>query len=148
MYYEEIDKQIAASMKNGDNLRLTVWRAIKNEFVKYLTSGANIELTDEKELQIIKKMVQQRKDSIEIYVNAGRLTLAQAEENEMKILQSLLPNEPNEDDIDKEIKNLLKTKTDKPTMKDMKEVMNHIKSIYPTVDGALVSKIFREKYIN
>lgn len=148
MYREEIDKQIASSMKNGEHVKLTVWRAIKNEFVKFQTSGSNIELTDEKELQIIKKMVQQRKDSIEIYLNAGRQNLAQAEEGELKILQSLLPNEPDETDIENEIKSFLKTKEEKPTMKDMRDVMTYVKSKYPTVDGGLVSKIFREKYIN
>lgn len=108
MYREEIDKQIANSMKNGNHLKLSVWRAIKTEFVKYQTSGSNMELTDEKELQIIKKMVQQRKDSIEIYSQAGRLSLVEVEKNEMMMLQSLLPNEPDEDDIIKEIENYLK----------------------------------------
>ena len=148
MYREQVDKQIALSMKNGEHVKLTVWRAIKNEFVKFQTSGSNMELTDEKELQIIKKMVQQRKDSIEIYFNAGRYGLAEAEENELKILESLLPNEPDEMEIENEIKNFLKTKENKPTMKDMRDVMSYVKSKYPTVDGGLVSKIFREKYIN
>ena len=147
MYREEIDKQIALSLKNGDYVKLTVWRAIKNEFVKFQTSGSNIELTDEKELQIINKMVQQRKESIEIYLNAGRHNLVEAEEEELKILQSLLPNEPSESDIENEINSFLKTKEDKPTIKDMRDVMTYIKSKYPTVDGGLVSKIFREKYI-
>lgn len=148
MYREEIDKQIANAMKNGDHLKLSVWRAIKNEFVKFQTSGSNMELTDEKELQIIKKMVQQRKDSIEIYTQAGRLSLAESERNEMKILQALLPNEPDEDDIVKEIETFLKGRSDKPSMKDMKDVMSRVKTKYPTVDGGLVSRIFREKYIN
>lgn len=147
MYREEIDKQIALSLKNGDHVKLTVWRAIKNEFVKFQTSGSNVELTDEKELQIINKMVQQRKESIEIYLNAGRHNLVEAEEEELKILQSLLPNEPSESDIENEINSFLKTKEDKPTIKDMRDVMTYIKSKYPTVDGGLVSKIFREKYI-
>lgn len=148
MYREEIDKQIANAMKNGDHLKLSVWRAIKNEFVKFQTSGSNMELTDEKELQIIKKMVQQRKDSIEIYTQAGRLSLAESERNEMKILQTLLPNEPDEDDIVKEIETFLEGRSDKPSMKDMKGVMSRVKTQYPTVDGGLVSRIFREKYIN
>jgi uncharacterized protein YqeY len=62
MYIEIIDKQIASAMKNGDTLQLAVWRAVKTEFVKFKTSGAGIELTDDKELQIIQKMVLQRKD--------------------------------------------------------------------------------------
>ena len=91
-------------------------------------------------------MVQQRKDSIEIYSQAGRLSLVEAEKNEMMMLQSLLPNEPDEDDIIKEIENYLKDRVDNPTMKDMKDVMKQVKSKYPTVDGSLVSRIFREKY--
>ena len=99
MYREVIDKQIAKTMKDGNHLQLTVWRAIKTEFVKFQTSGANIELTDDKEMQIITKMVQQRKDSFEQYTKAGRTELATLEENEMKFLSSLLPNDPTDEDI-------------------------------------------------
>ena len=42
MYNEEIDRQIAQTMKNGERIKLSVWRAIKNEFVKFKTSGSNI----------------------------------------------------------------------------------------------------------
>ena len=147
MYRENIDKQIASAMKNGEHIKLTVWRAIKNEFMKFQTSGANMELTDEKELQIINKMVQQRKDSYEQFNNAKREELAEAEKLEMEILSSLLPKEPSEDDIHALIKEYFSGKEEKPTMKDMKEVMNFIKSKYPTVNGGLVSKLFREFYI-
>jgi uncharacterized protein YqeY len=135
-------------MKNGDHLKLSVWRAIKTEFVKFQTSGSNVELTDEKELEIIKKMVQQRKESAEIYANAGRLSLVDMEKSEMEILQSLLPNEPNEEEIIKEIDLYLKDRFDTPTMKELKDVIKHVKSKYPIVDGGLVSRIFKEKYIN
>lgn len=147
MYREVIDKQIANAMKNADHLQLSIWRAIKTEFVKYQTSGANMELTDDKELQIITKMVQQRKDSFEQYKQAGRLELAIAEELEMKALLNLLPKEPTEDDITTCIDEFLLNYNGKPTMKDMRDVMAFVKSKFPTVNGGLVSKIFREKYI-
>lgn len=147
MYREVIDKQIASAMKNGDYLHLTVWRAIKSEFVKFQTSGSGIELNDEKEMQIITKMVQQRKDSIEQYTKAGRLELANAEESELKILSSLLPKEPTEDDINNAIHDYVATLTTKPTIKEMRDVMAFVKAKYPTVNGGLVSKIFREQYI-
>lgn len=147
MYREVIDKQIANAMKNADHLQLSIWRAIKTEFVKYQTSGANMELTDDKELQIITKMVQQRKDSFEQYKQAGRLELAIAEESEMKALLNLLPKEPTEDDIIICIDEFLLNYDGKPTMKDMRDVMAFVKSKFPTVNGGLVSKIFREKYI-
>lgn len=147
MYREVIDKQIANAMKNADHLQLTVWRAIKTEFVKYQTSGAGIELTDEKELQIITKMAQQRKDSFEQYTKAGRPELANSEELEMKFLLTLLPKEPTEDDIANSINEFLINLSEKPTMKDMRDVMAFVKAKYPTVNGGLVSKLFRENYI-
>ncbi len=147
MYREEIDRQIASAMKNGEQTKLIVWRSIKTEFVKYQTSGAGVELTDDKELQIITKMVQQRKDSIEQYTKAGRTELANSEQKELDILQSLLPNEPTNEDIENTINEFLVSKTEKPTMKDMRDVMSYVKTKYPTVNGGVVSKIFREKYI-
>ena len=147
MYREVIDKQIAKTMKDGNHLQLTVWRAIKTEFVKFQTSGANIELTDDKEMQIITKMVQQRKDSFEQYTKAGRTELATLEENEMKFLSSLLPNDPTDEDIANAIEEFAKTKETKLTIKDMRDVMTFAKAKFPTANGGLVSKIFRENYI-
>lgn len=147
MYREEIEKNIANALKSGNQNDLKVWRAIKTEFVKYRTSGSNVELTDEKELQIITKMVQQRRDSIEQYRKAGRDDLVAIEDSEMSILLSLLPKEPSEEDIFKTIKDFLDKKSDKPTMKDMKDVMAIVKSKYPTVNGGKVSEIFRNQFI-
>lgn len=147
MYIEIIDKQIASAMKNGDTLQLAVWRAVKTEFVKFKTSGAGIELTDDKELQIIQKMVLQRKDSLEMYRSAGRNELADAEEAEMNFLLTLLPKEPTEIDITNCIQEFFSGKDIKPTMKDMRDVMAFVKSKFPTVNGGLVSKIYRENYI-
>lgn len=147
MYIEGIDKQIASAMKNGNTLQLIVWRAIKTEFVKFKTSGNGIELTDDKELQIIQKMVLQRKDSLELYRNAGRNELADAEEAEMNFLLTLLPQEPTENDITNCIQDFFTGKDIKPTMKDLRDVMAFVKTKFPTVNGGLVSKIFRENYI-
>ena len=147
MYREEIEKNIANALKNGNQIELKVWRAIKVEFVKYHTSGSNIELTDDKELQIITKMVQQRRDSIEQYTKAGRTDLVNIEENEMLILLSLLPKEPSEEDIFTVIKDFLDTKSEKPTMKDMRDVMSIVKYKYPTVNGSKVSEIFKTQFI-
>jgi len=148
MYREKIDEQIASAMKSGDKVCLSVWRAIKTEFVKFKTSGAGAELTDERELQIITKMVQQRKDSIEQYANAKRDDLVEQENGELAILESLLPKEPTEDEIKEAVGDIVSTLGAVPTMKDMKTVMSGVKTKYPTVNGGLVSKIFKENFIN
>lgn len=147
MYREDIDKKIANAMKSGNETETLVWRAIKTEFIKFRTSGTNVELTDDKELQIINKMLQQRKDSFEEYKKAGREDLATSEQKEMELLSSLLPKEPTEEDVDNAIKEFVSTKSETPTMKDMRDVMTFVKTKYPTVNGGLVSKLFKEKYI-
>jgi uncharacterized protein YqeY len=147
MYREDIDKKIANAMKSGNETETLVWRAIKTEFIKFRTSGANVELTDDKELQIINKMLQQRKDSFEEYKKASREDLATSEQKEMELLSSLLPKEPTEEDVDNAIKEFVSTKSETLTMKDMRDVMTFVKTKYPTVNGGLVSKLFKEKYI-
>lgn len=147
MYYEVIDKQIASAMKNGEHLKLSVWRSIKNEFLKFKTSGTKEELTDEKEISIIKKMAQQRKDSIEQYMKAGRESLAQAEQQELDVLNSLLPKEPTEEEIDAVIKEFVDSRQTPVSIKDLKSVMATVKMKYPTANGGMVTKLFRENYI-
>ena len=44
---KEIEKNIANALKSGNQNELKVWRAIKNEFVKYRTSGSNVDITDD-----------------------------------------------------------------------------------------------------
>lgn len=142
MYQELVDKNIANAMKNGNQIELSVWRAIKTEFVKFKTSASG-ELTDEKELQIINKMAQQRKDSIEQFKNGGRLDLVDAEEKELNELLKLLPKEATEEDIEELIKEFKTNFDGVLTIKNMKDVLNFVKQKYPTVNGGLVSKIFK-----
>jgi uncharacterized protein YqeY len=89
-------------------------------------------------------MVQQRKDSIEQYLAANRKDLANAEQAELDILASFLPKEPTEDDIRSLIKEIFAYREQPPTMKDMRDVMTAVRAEYPTVNGSLVSKIFKE----
>lgn len=147
MINSRIAEQISSAMKNGDTTRLAVWRSIKSEFVKFQTANAGNILTTDKQMQIICKMVQQRKDSIEQYTNAKRQDLADVETAELNILMELLPKEATEDDIRNLIKDVFSNREEPPTMKDMRNVINAVRAEYPTVDGALVSKIFREEFI-
>ena len=144
MYSEKINEMIASSMKSGNQVELSVWRAIKAAFINYTTAKAGNILDDSTELNIINKLVAQRKDSIEQYTKANRIDLAQSEQSELDILMSLLPAEPTEDDIKNEIDEAIKTLDHfPPTMADMKTVMTFVKNKYPTVNGGIVSKILR-----
>lgn len=150
MIREIVDEMIPKTLKNGNHTELDVWRSIKTAFVNYKTAKANNELTDDVEIQIISKMISQRKDSIEQYTQANRLDLAQKEQDEANILASLLPKEPTNEEVKLAVNEaILKIKNEKPqdykiSMRDMKEIMSIVKVKYPTVNGSIISKILKE----
>lgn len=144
MLYEKLDSMISESLKAGNKLELEVYRGIKTTFVNYLTAKAGNVLTNEIELNLISKMVQQRKDSIEQYTLGNRMDLANKEKEELEILSKFLPKEPTEDEIKILIKEFAETLPDKTIkMNQMKDVLLFLKQTYPTVNGGIVSKIIK-----
>lgn len=144
MFRETIEHRIADAMKTANKTELAVWRAIKNEFLIYKTAKAGNELTDAVELKLIQKLASQRKDSFEQYSAAGRNDLAENERNEMVILEKLLPKEPTEAEIKEEIEKAVYKLGHAPEMKDMKTIQSVVRSKFPTVNGGIVAKLFKD----
>ena len=97
----ELNALIMEAMKNHDTVRTESLRAIKSAFLNWSTSKENAgkELTEADEIQIIKKMVKQRQESIEQYLAAGRKELADAEQAQVNVLETFLPKAATEEDI-------------------------------------------------
>ena len=77
MYNEEINKMIMTSMKSGEKDKAAVYRLLKSEFLKFSTAKDAKPLDDVAEIQIIRKMVKERKESEKVYADAGRTDLAE-----------------------------------------------------------------------
>lgn len=147
MLYEKIDSMISEALKSGKKLELEVYRGIKTTFVNYLTAKSGNQLTNDIELNLISKMVQQRKDSIEQYTLGNRLDLAEKEQKELEILSKFLPKEPTEDELKESIAEFANSTPDKTIkMSDMKSVIAFLKEKYVSVNGATVSKIIKNVY--
>lgn len=140
MIYENIDKLIAEAMKNKDNVRLSTLRLVKTKFLEYKTSKGARPIDESIEINILRKMVSERKDSIAMYIQANRTELAEKEQNEINIIKEFLPAEVTEEQIVKEFENILKTGIE-PLRKNMGIFIKNIKNTYPTADGKLVSSI-------
>ena len=78
-----IDNQIKESMLNKDKDRLTALRAIKSAILLEEKTGKNSSIN---EIQILMKLIKQRKDSLTLYKEQNRLDLAKIEESEMLLL--------------------------------------------------------------
>ena len=90
---ERIDTDLKDAMRAKDALKLSVLRmlkaALKNAAIE--KAGADAEVSDAEAVQVIRKQVKQRQDSIESFEKGGRAELAAKEKEELSILQSYLP---------------------------------------------------------
>ena len=95
----QLTDDMKAAMKAGDKERLGVIRLI-NAAIKQKEVDERIVLDDAAVLAVLEKMVKQRKDSISQYEAAARADLVAIEQAEMAILQTYLPAQLSEAEID------------------------------------------------
>ena len=141
-----IEILIKESIKNKDSVRTTVLRNIKTEFLNFEKESKGNVLTEEKEIKILNKIATKLKDSIKEYKKAGRNDLVEKESSELAIVSEFLPKEPDQETIEKEIKNTVEElfkENGSVTMKDTKTVIEKLKPKYPMLNGGLVSKIIQ-----
>ena len=88
------------AMKAKDEGSLRGLRAIKAEIIKAKTEpGAGGVVTEDGELKLLQKLVKQRKDSLEIYVQQNREDLATKETEEITVIEKFLPKQLSEADL-------------------------------------------------
>lgn len=140
MFIHKINGLIKDAMKMHDDKRRDVLRLIKSEVLKYETSkeGAGHELTDAVEFTILKKMVDQRKDSIAQYKKYGKPALAKEEQDELNILLEYLPTEATSEEIANAFNTIVSNGLE-PIKKNMGQFIKGIKVALPTADGKKVA---------
>jgi len=86
--------EMKEAMKAKDEASLRGLRAIKAEIIKAKTEpGAGGVVTDDGELKLLQKLVKQRKDSLEIFIQQKRNDLAQKESEEIAVIEKFLPKQ-------------------------------------------------------
>ena len=134
--------KIAMKEKNQDDLRAL--RAIKAAILIAKTEkGTSGDLNDEKEISILQKLLKQRKDSLKIFTEQNRKDLVDKESSEIKVIQTFLPEQLSETEIESTLKDII-SKTNANSMKDMGKVMAMAaKTFSGKADNSLVSKIVK-----
>lgn len=94
----DIKAAMKAAMKAKDKERLATIRLIQAEF-KRVEVDERIDVNDERALAIMDKMLKQRRDSAQQYQDAGRDELAAQELAEIAVIQSFLPAQLTDDEI-------------------------------------------------
>ena len=100
MLFEQISEDIKKAMLSKDKVALDALRGIKKEFLEAKTAkGGDGELHDDKALQILQKMVKQRKESAQMFIDANRPELAEDELAQCKVIERYLPAMMTEEEL-------------------------------------------------
>lgn len=135
---QQINDAMKQAMRAKEKERLGTIRLIQAE-VKRVEVDERIEVSDERLLAILDKMVKQRRDSISQYKDAGRQELADIELAEIDVIQEFLPAALSESEISDLVQSAIAT-SGAESMRDMGKVMGILKpQIQGRADAGVVS---------
>ena len=147
----EIETKLLGALKEQNKLQISTLRlilaGIKDRDIATRTSDNRNEIKDEDIKQLLKKMIKQRNESIEIYKKSNRVDLLEIEQGEVKIISNFLPKQLSEAETLKICKETIQSsKAQGP--KDIGKVIGAIKKKYSDVldfakVGALVKEILK-----
>ena len=136
---EKIDKLILEATKNQERDRVNILRLIKSRYMEFLTAKNAKPLDDIAEMQILKKMADEHKESIANYQEALDRKTA-----ELNILNEFLPKEPTDEEIKAKIEAHIELGIE-PIMKNMGMLIKKIKEAFPAADGKKVSDLVKSR---
>ena len=130
---DKIETNYKNSLKSKDKLQISTYRlilsAIKDQDIVN-RSGPNKKETDDDDIKkLLKKMIKQRAESIEIYKKGNRQDLLEVEQKEHEIISSFLPKQLSEEET-KSICNEMIKKLNAGTIKEMGKIMGALKEEY------------------
>ena len=145
---ETIETNYKSSLKSKNKMEISTYRLILSS-IKDLDivnrSGANKKVTDDEDVKkVLKKMIKQRIESIEIYTKNNRKDLLEVEQKEFDILSNFLPKQLNDEDT-KNICIDTISKLGAESIKDMGKVMGELKKNYSDkLDFAKAGPLLKE----
>lgn len=147
--HKQIKDQIKEAMIKKDAFRLMVLRGLSAAFMNEIVAKKITvdELGDEDTIAIIRRLVKQRKDSIEQFNKGGRADLAQNEEAEMKILETFLPQLMNKEEVEAFVKTKIASAGEIDKAKLGQFMGTIMKDLKGKADGMMVKEVI-ESLIN
>ncbi len=146
MLRDDINSALKEAMKAGQARRVSTLRLINAAILQRETSGAERStLSDPEILDVMGKMIKQRRESLDIYEKAGRSELAAQEREEIEIISAYLPKHMSDMEAAHAISTLIK-ELEAETIKDMGRTMAALKQRFSgqmdfAKAGALVKKL-------
>ncbi len=145
---EKINDEYKTALKSKDKNKISTYRLILSG-IKDLDisnrSGPNKKETDDEDIKkLLKKMIKQRSESVEIYKKNKREDLLKIEQGEIDLLSTYLPKQLSEEETKKICSEII-TKVGAQTIKDMGKVMGELKKNYSdSIDFSKAGSMLKE----
>ena len=145
---QTIETEYKNALKAKDKSKISTYRLILSS-IKDLDianrSGPNKKKTDDDDIKkLLKKMVKQRAESIDIYKKNNRTDLLEVEQIEYDVLTSFLPKQLGDDETKKICAELI-SKLEASSVKDMGKVMGELKKLHSDeIDFAKAGSLIKE----
>ena len=145
---EKIETNYKNSLKAKDKMEISTYRLILSA-IKDLDisnrSGPNKKETDDGDIKkLLKKMIKQRSESIEIYTKNNRKDLLEVEQKEFDLLSGFMPKLLGDEETKKICSDII-NKLGASSLKDMGRVMSELKKQYPDdIDYAKAGPMLKE----
>ena len=132
-------------MKAKDTVALESLRAVKSALLLAQTeTGANGEMSSEDEIKLLQRLVKQRKDSANIYIEQGRQDLADPELAQAAVIEKFLPAQLSEEEVEAVVRKIV-AENGFSGMADMGKVMGVAsKELAGSADGKTISTIVKK----
>jgi len=145
---DQLDDDLKEAMRNKDKVRLRTLRslrsALKNKEIEQREEGVETVLSEQDQLSVLRKQVNQRKDSIEQYQDAGREDLVHKEQEELEVLDEYMPDALSEEELRDRLESIIE-EVGAESMADMGLVMGQaMDALRGRVDGGRVQSVVQE----
>ena len=144
---KKINEQFNAALKSKNKTFISTFRlilaAIKERDIANRTGGKKEEIKDPEIIKVLRKMKKQRQESADLYKKGGRQELLEAEEAEIKIIDTFLPKQLSEEETKKICKEII-VSAGASSIKDMGKIMGQLKQKYSdSIDFSKVNIIVK-----
>ncbi len=130
MLRQELNESLKEAMKARDSCATSTIRlilaALKDRDIAARSQGSGEKLSDEQILEVLQKMVRQRRDSIEMYAKGGRHDLVDRETREIEIIERFLPKPLSDAESAAAVREVI-GELGASSLKDMGQVMGELK---------------------
>jgi uncharacterized protein YqeY len=142
---ERINNDIKEAMRNKQVDRLAALRAVKSAIMLEMTKDGSSIVSDQISLEIIIKLIKQRRDAANIYRDEKRDDLADEEINQLKHLQEYVPAQMGEESVRIEVKEVIQA-LEASSISDMGKCMGIlINKLKGKAEGSLISRLVKEE---